>query len=313
MARAFSIWIMTRRQRIGLLLLCSILFALLAYMLVAERYSAKNVEESKDWLAGDLQQFHESWLENNAAQASTNYETVSLEPFNPNALNAEGWEQLGFSPKQAESLMKYRYSLGGNFTTSEQIRDAFVVSEWKYEQLKPYIQIAHVGSNPGRAASSYERSTYTRVTQARAVQLRPFDPNLLDSVGWLNLNFSPRQVQNILKYKNSLPGREFSSLDQIKASYMISDEKYAQLKPYIRLKESQVQHVNSTAQLSLTSIHVNIAAQADFVQLGLSKQEADAILKCRSFKGTFKDLQDLMACPNAAVEKLEKLDKYLLF
>lgn len=46
---------------------------------------------------------------------STKFKQDSLKPFNPNDLPKQGWEKIGFTPKQAEVIMKYKQILGGKF------------------------------------------------------------------------------------------------------------------------------------------------------------------------------------------------------
>ncbi|MDO5509374.1 MAG: helix-hairpin-helix domain-containing protein [Weeksellaceae bacterium] len=314
MARAFSIWDMTRLQRIGMLVLCSIILALLIF-LSFRPYQGNSVAKAEISDLHALEDFHENWLAYKPKERATQAFHADLQAFNPNALDEAGWQDLGFSQKQAASLMRYRYSLGGNFTSSEQIREAFVVSEWKYEQLAPYIQISHVAGNPGKARTAYQPNSRAASINTSTLKLQAFDPNKLDSIGWQKLNFSPRQVQNILKYKNSLPGKQFTNLDQIRASYMISEEKFAQLKPYIRLARQTTSSVVSepTSKITYRSIDVNTASQEDFLQLGLSKEQVSQILKCRSFKKTFEQWNDLISCPGVSQENLEEVRNYLEF
>lgn len=60
--------------------------------------------------------------------------------FNPNTASKETFCRLGFSPKQAESIVAYRLK-GGRFHRREDFAKSFVVSDSIYRRLQPYIDI----------------------------------------------------------------------------------------------------------------------------------------------------------------------------
>lgn len=61
-----------------------------------------------------------------------------LEPFDPNKLNQSDWEGLGFSQKQAESIISYKNRFGP-FRKKEDFKKIYVVSDEKYDELESYI------------------------------------------------------------------------------------------------------------------------------------------------------------------------------
>ncbi|MCF8459436.1 MAG: helix-hairpin-helix domain-containing protein [Flavobacteriales bacterium] len=61
-----------------------------------------------------------------------------------------------------------------------------------------------------------------------------FDPNTLDSTGWLALGFSPKQTASILKYRSK--GAKFRKPEDIKNLFMVNDERYKELQPFIDIK-----------------------------------------------------------------------------
>jgi competence ComEA-like helix-hairpin-helix protein len=58
--------------------------------------------------------------------------------FNPNEINEESWMLLGFSEKQAQSIIKYRVK-GGFFYKKEDLKRLYVVDDSLYVLLEPYI------------------------------------------------------------------------------------------------------------------------------------------------------------------------------
>ena len=61
-------------------------------------------------------------------------------PFDPNTASEDDLCRLGFSPKQARSIINYR-TKGGRYRRPEDFAKSFVVSDSIYRRLKPYIDI----------------------------------------------------------------------------------------------------------------------------------------------------------------------------
>lgn len=73
------------------------------------------------------------------------------------------------------------------------------------------------------------------------VNKKSFDPNTLDISGWMGYGFSRSQSESLINYKNSLGG--FKAKEDLKRSYVISENKYAELEALIKIvhKESKVE------------------------------------------------------------------------
>lgn len=69
----------------------------------------------------------------------------------------------------------------------------------------------------------------------QGVSLFMFDPNTADSLTFLKLGFSPKQVTSILLYRST--GAWFSKPDDFSKLYVVSEEQFRQLKPYIRIEQ----------------------------------------------------------------------------
>ena len=97
------------------------------YVIDAEKY-----KELEPYLL--LPEKSESTFENKYSE-----QKIAYRNFDPNDLPQQGWEKLGFSPKQAEVIMKYKQIVGGKFTSKEQIRKCFVINDDKYNEMQTYI------------------------------------------------------------------------------------------------------------------------------------------------------------------------------
>jgi DNA uptake protein ComE-like DNA-binding protein len=72
--------------------------------------------------------------------------------FNPNTATLEDFCRLGFTPKQAQSILNYR-AKGGRYRRKEDFSKSFVVSDSLYRRLEPYIDIPLLDLNLADSAA----------------------------------------------------------------------------------------------------------------------------------------------------------------
>ena len=72
--------------------------------------------------------------------------------FNPNTVSDEDLQRLGFSPRQAASIVNYR-NKGGRFRRKSDFAKSFVVSDSVYRRLEPFIDIPLVDLNLADSAA----------------------------------------------------------------------------------------------------------------------------------------------------------------
>lgn len=250
----------------------------------------------------------------------------SIKPFDPNALPKQGWEKLGFTPKQAEVIMKYKQMLGGKFESKEQIRKCFVVSDEVYAIIGPQILLPE----KSKADFKLEKSQ-----TAKKVNYKRFNPNNYTEKDWIAIGFSPKQAEVILKYKK-IVGGEFQSKEQLKKCFVISDEKYAEMHSYIDLpekvesispkKEIETQErkepKEGTAPLKKLAPKIEITEKFNpnnldvegWTKLGFTEKQAQTILNFkRSIGGKFKDGKTLSKSFVISEEKFKEMEPYLVF
>ncbi|MCA4780750.1 helix-hairpin-helix domain-containing protein [Empedobacter stercoris] len=241
---------------------------------------------------------------------------VVYKNFNPNDLPQQGWEKLGFSPKQAETIMKYKQIIGGKFTSKEQIRKCFVIDDEKYAEMKAYILLPEKSKEDEKLSSKQI---------GKNIQYIKFNPNNYSEKDWQKLGFSSKQAISILKYKTILGG-QFKTKEQIKKCYIISDEKYQEMEPYIDLPnnveykaelpkvESKIVE-NKVEKIELTEkFNPNNLNHEDWIRLGFTEQQVNTILKFkRSLGGKFKDAKTLKKCYAISEEKFNEIEHFLIF
>lgn len=72
--------------------------------------------------------------------------------FNPNTVTVEDLQRLGFSERQAQSIVNYREK-GGRFRRKSDFAKSFVVADSVYRRLEPYIDIPRIDINRADSAA----------------------------------------------------------------------------------------------------------------------------------------------------------------
>lgn len=133
-----------------------------------------------------------------ARLARTRTETF---PFDPNTVSTEDLQRLGFTPRQAESIDRYRQK-GGRFRRKEDFAKSYVVADSVYRRLEPFIRIPRI------------------------------DLNRADSLALVSLpGIGAYFASKILAYREQLNG--FSYPEQLMDLYRFDKDKYDGLKDLI--------------------------------------------------------------------------------
>ena len=137
----------------------------------------------------------------------------------------------------------------------------------------------------------------------KKAELFEFDPNTLDSAGWVRLGFSPKQSAAILKYRSA--GAIFRKPEDVKKLFVVDDEKYTELAPFIRIEDipnaqsTHNQYSNFQPKEKPTPIVINIELNAaDTTELmklkGIGPSYAKRIVKYRELLGGYRFKEQLL-------------------
>lgn len=124
--------------------------------------------------------------------------------FNPNTVSLEDLQRLGFSQRQAQSIVNYREK-GGRFARAEDFGKSYVVSDSVFRRLRPFIRIPKLDINSADSAA--------------------FDD--LPGIG-------PYYASQIVKYRTQLGG--YASTQQLMDLYRFDEEKFAKIEDLIECK-----------------------------------------------------------------------------
>ena len=243
---------------------------------------------------------------------------VLTQPFDPNTLGAEDWQKLGFSEKQAATILKYREVVGGEFTSKKQLQKCYAFSDEAFGKLEPFLLLPE---DPEKS-SSFTQQSFARKDKVNIA--KRFNPDYSTAADWRAMGFSEKQAAAILKYRDYLGG-SFVSKEKFRECFIISPENYAKLAPFLLLPETAA---GRTSQKKFDSKQPGFQAQAKYElknfnpneldadgwkALGFSQRQAEVIINYRNsiLKGSFKNLEQIQKCFVISPEKFEELKPYI--
>lgn len=211
--------------------------------------------------------------------------------FNPDLYSQNDWENLGFSEKQAAAILKYKNYLGASFISKEKLKECFMINDEQFAQMSPYLILpARTPENlVAKFEKKKEKETF-KITQH-------FDPNELNLEQWQALGFSEKQAASILNYKNKILRGTFKSLEDIQKCYMISPEKFEEMKPWIKLsvpdKITEEKPVIAE-KTDFSKINLNEITFRQLREYGFTEKDAAGILAFRKKLGGFINKNQLL-------------------
>ncbi|MDR2204701.1 MAG: helix-hairpin-helix domain-containing protein [Flavobacteriaceae bacterium] len=238
---------------------------------------------------------------------------IDLQNFNPNNLSENDWQKLGFSEKQAKTILKYKNICGGKFSSKNQFKKCYAVSDEKYLQLEAFILL------PKTSENAYTKG-FSKYSKKEISVRKKFNPDDFSKTDWQNLGFSEKQSEAILKYKNYLGG-SFISKEKFKECFIISEENFAKLEAFILLPEKTPENFEKhfsnvkteKPKIQYADFNPNELDSEGWQKLGFSEKQATVILnyKNKILKGNFKTDEDLKNCFVVSEEKFEEMKPFL--
>lgn len=214
--------------------------------------------------------------------------------FNPDQFSANDWLKMGFSERQAEAIIKYRNYLGGSFISKEKFKECFIISSENYSKLEPYLLL------PTKTPEKFRNSVKNNPVKSK-IQYHPFDPNQLGLDEWKALGFSEKQAITIINYRDRNLRGNFKSLDDLQKCFVISAEKFQEMKPYIKLQEKQQE------QTDFSKTDLNTITFKQLIEFGLDERSAGSIIGFRKKLGGFMNKQQILSTYNIDRDLVQKL------
>jgi competence protein ComEA len=282
----------------GLLFLILIIIVLKAIPIIYGAY--KPVEKDDPNLLAEIQKISivdqayanhiRDGIENSNAER-----VVKLFNFDPNTLDVDGWQTLGLSRKQSQSIINYTKK-GGKFYKPEDLQKMYTISPEMYKKILPYVKIANQPNSASTKYIPFEKKEYVKKAPV-VVDINKADSAQLDEIKGIGGAFANR----ILKYRERLGG--FYKKEQLMEVYGLDSTKYAEI-------EGQV----SVSAVPLKMININTATFNDLkTSPYLSYKQINAIIQYRKQHGNYSNPSDLKKIVILNQQLIDKITPYISF
>lgn len=162
--------------------------------------------------------------------------------FNPNETEDSNWLKLGFKEWQVKTINNYK-AKGGEFRVKSDVSKIFGITDTLYNLLYPYILLPeslekkpyeknHTNDFPKKNYEPYKKK------ELIILDINLCDTTQLQELKGIGSAFSKR----IIKYRESLGG--FTSINQLKEVYGITDEIFNQISPNLKLSNTTIHQIN---------------------------------------------------------------------
>lgn len=145
--------------------------------------------------------------------------------------------------------------------------------------------------------------------------LTNFDPNTLDSAGFVKLGLEPYVAKNVIKYRQN--GAIFRKPDDFSKVFGLKQEQFEQLKPFIAIADSFATPKNTPKDAKFekktpVAVELNSADTTALKQLpGIGSGRAKQIVNYRRQLGGFSSPKQLLEINRFPEEVLSKIEPYL--
>ena len=228
--------------------------------------------------------------------------------FNPDQFSQSDWENMGFSERQAAAILKYKNYLGGSFVSKEKFKECFIINDENYQKLEPYLIL------PAKTPENFNNYTAKSGSSKNKLQYSNFDPNILDIKGWMALGFSEKQANVIVNYRERNFKGSFKTLEDIKNCFVISSEKFEELKPFIKLNPATMTKSSDDKKpefkqekTDFSKTDLNSITFKQLLEFGLDEKSAGSMIGFRKKLGGFMTKEQILETYNIDKELVQKL------
>jgi competence ComEA-like helix-hairpin-helix protein len=268
----------TKSQKVGVIVIACIILFQIVFLNLGKIRTIPNpivLNDSIYIFNNDTQEFNKNKPTLNKSKP------LIYHTFNPNEFNSNDWVEFGFSEKQAISIVNYKNKING-FNTKEDLKKVYVISDKKYLELEPYIDIPI--NKTKLVKSQYKKNTSSDNNNNKST--KKFE--IIADLNTSNINELTKVVgvgeytaKSIVKYRDKIGG--FHSVNQLKEVYGVSDENIELIKQQVSIDKSKIKKINVN-QMSIQQLKNHPY---------ISWNVAQAIIEER-LKGSLNNLQFLV-------------------
>lgn len=176
--------------------------------------------------------------------------------------------------------------------------------------IKTEVILAECGADNYFEKNNFRRKKYSERNTVQKDSLFFFDPNTITPGGWQQLGLSEKQAAVISRYV--VNGGRFRQKEDLKRSFVISEDFYSKVEPWIKIELPQhevnvARHQKElSGKTSIKAINLNMADTSELTGLrGIGAVLAKRIVKYREALGGFHSLQQLSEVYGISPEVVE--------
>ncbi|MBO5901533.1 MAG: helix-hairpin-helix domain-containing protein [Alistipes sp.] len=210
---------------------------------------------------------------------------TELVSFSLDTVSTSYLELLGFTPKQAELVVRYREIIGG-YPSFEKFAECYAVDSTMAERLRPYIIF-----------------TKQEKTAAKIADIEfPIEINGADIATLVRINgIGEKSAQQIVRYRELLGG--YYSVEQISELQVVTAENFQRILPQICCDNSKIKKIN-----------INFAAQNELeTHPYLSSRMLKRIINKRLLKGGWSTIEEMIEDNIFSADEAARIAPYLQF
>ena len=159
--------------------------------------------------------------------------------------------------------------------------------------------------------SPFEKQSYKSYDNEKPqAELFTFDPNTLDSAGFVRLGLKPYVAKNIVNYR--LKGGKFKTVDDFAKVYGMKPDYFEVLKPYIQIAPTATPEIQKKKSYEPVYVDLNRCDTTELKTLrGIGSGRAKQIISYRNRLGGFASPAQLLELPNFPENVYTELQPYL--
>jgi len=302
----------TRRERIGLLVLVSLIIVIfLLPVMVSDKSSSLAMPADTAWMAAARRlevkeaQKDDRAFDEQPGNKNNDYDYQydrpvnaytprgSLFYFDPNTIGESGWKKLGLKDKTIHTIRNY-LAKGGHFYKPEDLQKVYGLHPDEYSRLEPFIKIAT--KKNGDKPAEYAR----KENEPKHFSYSIIDINTADTTAFISLpGIGSKLAARIVNFRDKLGG--FYSMEQVGETYGLADSSFQKIKQYLKLENTSIKKINiNTATVDELKAH-------PYIRYNL----ANPIIAYRKEHGPFSKLEDIKKVMAVTDDLYKKIVPYI--
>lgn len=192
-----------------------------------------DIETVKQIALLDTQQSSGKAIYTDSSVISENIPGAELFEFDPNTIDAAGWQKLGLREKTIQTILNYR-SKGGQFRTPADIHKIYGLKKEEANRLEPFIKIE---SSYSQSQNNAPEKKYTQpYKEFPKKTFTKININTATEEEWKSLpGIGDVLAKRIIKFRTAKKG--FTNVDDVKKTYGLKDSVFENIRPWLFIKE----------------------------------------------------------------------------